>query len=153
MQTIIARRSELLEIEPDEPDMLHSVLCKIPKPLALETWIPDTMDLFRQYPPESCLRNWRSLSSSSVLKTTHDPAALPEQSLADGEKMFLTQQRQLRRAKQLQYLRSTMWVHRRRAGAFGFALLVAVLSYSFRDYGNSHSFVSSYMWLRRTIGG
>lgn len=132
-QIIVSRRDQLLDIEPDEPEMMHSVLCKLPKPLELDNWISEAMSLYRRHPPDSLhSMKWRWISSNSVLKTTRDPVLLSRQSLADGEKMFRAQERDMRLNKRLQKLRSSLWIYRRRFGAVGIALVVAVVSYWIR---------------------
>ncbi|KAK5724069.1 GTPase-activating protein gyp8 [Elasticomyces elasticus] len=94
-----SRKSELLEIEEDEPEMLHSILSKLPKPLNLESLIQRTSEIYKQHPPEALPgRAWNRVSANSVLKTTHDPRQLARQTLADGEKLFEKQAFEIKRA-------------------------------------------------------
>lgn len=97
---MISRRKELLDFEADEPEILHAILSKLPKPLDLDRLIRRASELFTQHPPEKLPdRAWRSISINSVLKTTHgDPQQLARQGLADGERMFERQAAELRRA-------------------------------------------------------
>ncbi|KAK0735888.1 rab-GTPase-TBC domain-containing protein [Apiosordaria backusii] len=64
-----SRRGELLGIPEDEPEMLHSVLSKLPQPLDLEGLITSAVALEKEFPPEG-LRSWRrEIGRWSVLKT------------------------------------------------------------------------------------
>ncbi|KAL8934249.1 MAG: hypothetical protein Q9211_005330, partial [Gyalolechia sp. 1 TL-2023] len=68
---ILSRREELFEIPADEPEMLHSILSKLPKPLDLEALITQTTSLYMDFPPERLpFRSWARISPFSVLKTT-----------------------------------------------------------------------------------
>ena len=129
----MSRRMELLEIDHDEPEMLHSILSKLPKPLDLESLIGKTQDLFKKCPPEKLpQRAWSHVSPFSVLKTTRDPLALSTQTLQDGEKYFDNQARQIQRQDQIKALRRRVRAlalrYRRPARWTGAALLVAVLA-------------------------
>jgi len=125
----MSRKKELLEIEPDEPEILGSILTKLPQPLNLEKLISDTMDLFHRHPPQSLpLGAWRRVSEYSVLKTTHDPDNLSKQTLRDGERLFVKQVRQLRRAELMIKIQTRLWKYRRPVRSVGIALLVGALS-------------------------
>lgn len=131
-----SRKKELLEIEPDEPEMLHSVLSKLPKPLDLEDLIQQTRTLAQHHPPEQLpWRVWARISASSVLKTTHHADRLATQTLAQGEAYFRTQAAEIARQEQWQRrrLRARALVarYRRPAGWTGAALLVAVFALYF----------------------
>lgn len=153
-QIIVSRKAELLEIEEDEPEMLHSILCKLPKTLNLDKWIEDCMTLFLSHPPESLLSsNWRWISSSSVLKTIRDPTSLAHQTLQDGERMFQIQDRQMRMLKQLKTAKSTIWARRRPMGAVGFAVAVAVVSYWLRRDGFSTLLLSGWYRIKIALFG
>ncbi|KAK3074778.1 GTPase-activating protein gyp8 [Teratosphaeriaceae sp. CCFEE 6253] len=96
---IEARKAELLDIDADEPDMLHFILSKLPKPLNLERLIHRASEIYAQHPPERLPgRAWSRVSPNSVLKTTHDPRKLATQTLRDGEVMFEKQAAEIRRA-------------------------------------------------------
>lgn len=145
-QIILSRKDELLEIEPDEPEILHSILSKLPKPLNLEKLIADTMDLFHRHPPEMLTTGaWRQISSYSVLKTTRDPSRLAQQTLQDGERLFVKQARQLRLVQLLVETRSKFWKFRRPTGALGLAVLIGVLSW-WLQCDNSGSLISK-VWI------
>ncbi|TKA82678.1 hypothetical protein B0A55_01482 [Friedmanniomyces simplex] len=129
-----SRKAELLDIEEDEPEMLHSILSKLPKPLKLESLIQRTSELYQQHPPESLPgRAWSRVSANSVLKTTHDPQLLAKQTLADGEVLFERQAAEIKRADDWKR-RKLRWrqlarKYRRpaRAATYGGATIVAVV--------------------------
>ncbi|KAB8336874.1 hypothetical protein FH972_021182 [Carpinus fangiana] len=125
---------ELLDIEPDEPEMLHSVLSKLPQPLDLEGLIAKTTLLYDQHPPHKLPgTSWAKVSSNSVLKTTLDPRVLAGQSLHDGQSYFDKQAAEIRRLEFLRSVQSRLWQYRRPAAAFAVAFAVAVLSYWLRN--------------------
>lgn len=136
---VLSRKQELLEIEADEPEMLHAILSKLPKPLDLEGLIERTIELRRQHPLHRLPgRVWSRISSSSVLKTTQDPDALLRQTLQDGERYFEKEAAEIRRrdalkAKQ-QQLRALYRRHRRSALLTGAAVLVAVVGVVMRRF-------------------
>lgn len=130
---VMSRKPELLEIDQDEPEMLHSVLSKLPKPLDLEGLIRRTRALFRSHPPERLPnRIWRTVSSNSVLKTTRDPHALAAQTLQDGERLFQKQSAEIRRQDAVRYAKQRIQAlahrYRRPAQWTGAAILVAMLA-------------------------
>ncbi|SPQ23720.1 80f825f7-5134-45c8-bb37-e3a80021d49e [Thermothielavioides terrestris] len=51
-----ARRAELFATPPDEPEMLHSILSKLPVPLDLEALLAEAARLEREVPPSACAR-------------------------------------------------------------------------------------------------
>lgn len=124
---IISRRDELFEIPAEEPEMLHSVLSKLPKPLNLEALISRAMTLFEEHPPESLpSRAWAKVSVYSVLKTTRNSAR--NQTLEDGEDLFELQAMQLRRNEMQKRAMATIWKYRRPASRIGLACLVGIIS-------------------------
>ena len=129
---ILSRRKELLEIEADEPDMLHFTLSKLPQSLDLEQLVSQTMILFREHPPETLpFRAWKKISVYSVLKTTQAPGGggIPRaQTLAEGELLFTKQVALLGRAQLRQQMWATIWRHRQSIKAGGIALLVTLVS-------------------------
>ncbi|KAI1272568.1 rab-GTPase-TBC domain-containing protein [Xylaria sp. FL0933] len=106
---VLRRRPELLDT--DEPDMLHSVLSKLPADLDLDAVIAEASLLFDAHPPES-LRSWHAISSASVLKTTRDVEGLRRQSLTDGRALFERQVRELRWAERRQKMAQVAWANR-----------------------------------------
>ena len=134
-QIVLQRSEELFEIPSDEPEMLHSILSKLPKPLELDTLISNTIELFENHPPET-LKTWPAISKSSVLKTARWPDQATSQSLEDGMAYFENQVKELQRAEQRDRVLATIWKYRRPARNIGLAVLVGVLSF----------------WLRRSSG-
>lgn len=137
---IISRKNELLEIEAEEPEMLHSILSKLPKPLDLEYLIRRTIELYQQHPPEKLPgRIWAHVSSSSVLKTTHDFHKLSQQSLQDGERWFDREATAIRRRDDLQAkkqrLKAIALRYRRPAAWTSAAVLVAIFAIYSRNTG------------------
>lgn len=124
---ILSRRKELFDIPADEPEMLHSVLSKLPKPLNLEVLISETMVLFIDHPPEELpSRVWAKISYCSVLKTTR--ASIRNQSLEDGEEYFQLQALQLRRRELRKEAMMRMWKYRRTIGGIGLTVIVGLAS-------------------------
>ncbi|KAI1800504.1 rab-GTPase-TBC domain-containing protein [Daldinia bambusicola] len=115
-QIVLRRRDELFQH--DEPDMLHFTLSKLPQDLDLDAVIVDAAALFERYPPES-LRSWRSVSSSSTLKTARDVSACAAQTLEDGHRFFEKQHRELVWAQRRDEVLRTAWANR--------ALILAVV--------------------------
>lgn len=129
----MSRKKELLEIDHDEPEMLHSILSKLPKPLDLEGLIGRTQALFKQFPPERLPHwTWMRISAHSVLKTTRDPHDLAQQTLNHGEELFDKQASEVRRQEQFRAFRQRAQAlatrYRRPAGWTGAAVFVAVLA-------------------------
>lgn len=134
---VMTRKKELLEIDHDEPEMLHSILSKLPKPLELENLIHGTRTLFGRYPPERLPNGaWRRVSSNSVLKTTPNPQALSMQSLREGEQLFEKHATEIRRYDALVSARKRIgalaYRYRRPARWTGAAVLIAVLALCMR---------------------
>jgi len=138
-QIVLQRSNELFETPADEPEMLHSILSKLPKPLDLEILIANTVKLIEKHPP-SKLKGWRSISQYSALKTSSYPEQTASQTLEDGETFFKKQVKELQRAEQREKLLATMWKYRRPAGRAGLVVLVGVLSYWLRKSGPSGLF-------------
>ena len=137
---MLSRKQELLEIEAEEPEMLHAILSKLPKPLDLEGLIQRTIELRTQYPPNRLPgRVWSRISSSSVLKTTQDSEALHRQTLKDGERFFHQEATEIRRRDAvkagLQQVQAIYQRHRRPALLTGGAMLVAILGFVMRLAG------------------
>ncbi|KAH6673709.1 rab-GTPase-TBC domain-containing protein, partial [Halenospora varia] len=127
-QIVLQRSEELFETPADEPEMLHSILSKLPKPLDLESLISGTVRLFEKYPPEQ-LRPWRQISQSSVLKTARWQNQILNQTLEDGEVFFKKQVKELEWANRREKAFKAIWKYRRPATGIGLAVTVAVVSY------------------------
>ncbi|KAL8650595.1 MAG: hypothetical protein Q9210_003729 [Variospora velana] len=130
---VLSRREELFDIPADEPEMLHSVLSKLPKPLDLEALISDTMSLYGRYPPESLpFRAWSKISPFSVLKTTQ--GNFRQQTLSDGVGLFEKQVAQLHREQLLEHAKATLWKYRRPSRRVGLVIFVGVMAFCLRRY-------------------
>jgi len=127
-QIVLQRSDELFETPADEPEMLHSILSKLPKPLDIEALIANTIRLFNDHPPET-LRMWWSISSSSVLKTARWHNQLSSQSLEDGELYFMKQSKELEWAERRKQALKTLWKYRKPASTVGLAVLFGILSF------------------------
>lgn len=152
----MSRKDELLEIEADEPEMLHSILSKLPKPLNLEDLISRTVQLFQEYPPLRLPgRAWRHVSSNSVLKTTQDFHRLSQQSLADGEMFFTKEAAEIRRRDALVQRQRQLSLlarrYRRPASWFSGAVLVAVMAFYFRGTALSPAILGSMSALQQRL--
>ena len=124
---ILSRREELFDVPADEPEMLHSILSKLPKPLDLEALVSTTMMLFDEHPPEDLpSRAWDKISSYSVLKTTRTPEE--NHSIQDGEAIFELQVLQLRRQEYRERAMIKLWKYRRPVGGLGLAVVVGLMS-------------------------
>lgn len=135
-QIVLQRSQELFEIPSDEPDMLQSILSKVPQPLDVETLISNTIKLFEKHPPEK-LRTWSRISKSSVLKTARWPHQTAQQTLRDGEMYFKKQVKELQwaeRRKHVMTALSTPSNYKKPVGGVAVAVLIGVLS----------------MWVRRS---
>lgn len=129
-QIVINRRAELFETEPDEPEMLHSILSKLPQPLNLEDLITSTSQLFDRHPPEKLGRAWKvGISEHSVLKTARSTQTCAGQSEDVGGYLFSQQVLELQRAERMERMLKTLWKYRRPAKAVGVAVLVGILAY------------------------
>ncbi|EGX46508.1 hypothetical protein AOL_s00109g80 [Orbilia oligospora ATCC 24927] len=101
---VMSRQEELFDIPDTEPEMLHSILCKLPKPLDLEGLISKAIDLQSSHPPHT-LGVWSKVPSSSVLKTYRSPVRSSgsvvkknvKRDLLRGEALFKKQASQLSR--------------------------------------------------------
>lgn len=121
-----SRREELFDTPEDEPEMLHSILSKLPKPLDLERLISDTVELFEAYPPER-LPSWRwGISENSVLKTARHQEG--QQTMEDGRKFFERQVKELQWMERKQKARKWMWKNRKPVRTLGLAVLVGIIA-------------------------
>jgi TBC1 domain family member 20 len=147
---VLQRSDELFETPADEPEMLHSILSKLPKPLDLERLIQNARQLFEKHPPET-LRGWRSVSGNSVLKTTANSDAAEKQTLDDGKMYFQAQVRELEWAERRENIVNNLWKYRKPASAIGVAVLVGVLSFYIRKSSGSSGLnfmPTTHKWLR-----
>ncbi|KAH8889786.1 hypothetical protein GQ53DRAFT_651850 [Thozetella sp. PMI_491] len=118
-----SRREELFDTPSDEPEMLHSILSKLPSPLDLEALIGSATELSKSHPPET-LRAWRAISKASVLKTARDGAV--DQSMEDGRIFFDRQVAELQWREWKKKALKKAWQYRTPVSGLGLALLVGV---------------------------
>ncbi|KAK3987801.1 rab-GTPase-TBC domain-containing protein [Cladorrhinum sp. PSN332] len=128
-----SRREELLDIPFDEPEMLHSVLSKLPNPLDLEGLIRDAGGLMKEFPPEK-LPQWKRISRWSVLKTGRTGV---QWKLEEGEEFFEKQVKELEWKEKRDKTLKMLWQYRRPARTVGFAVVVGVLAVLLRRYSGS----------------
>lgn len=128
-QIVIDRRDEIFEV--DEADMLHVILGKVPPNMDLDALIADSIVLFHKHPPEK-LQSWRSISSSSTLKTVRNVDDCAEQTMEDGHKYFEKQAKELHWTELQDRVKATIWAYRRPATTVGTALAVAALAFYLR---------------------
>ncbi|CZT00828.1 related to GTPase-activating protein gyp10 [Rhynchosporium graminicola] len=147
-QIVLQRSDELFETPADEPEMLHSILSKLPKPLDIEALVVSTIQLFEDHPPEN-LRVWRSISSSSVLKTARWHNQLSSQSLEEGERYFMQQSKEIVRAERRKQVLKIMWKYRDPAGTVGLAIFIGVVSFWLRKSPAPSGMLGS-LWRRFT---
>ena len=134
---ILSRKAELLDIPADEPDMIHSVLSKLPKPLDLEALISMTMTVYTNYPPETLpFGAWVKVSPFSVLKTTYGESKV--HTLQAGQDLFTLQQLQLRRQQMRERCLDAAWRYRKPAGRILLAIGVGLISIWLRRRMNNN---------------
>jgi hypothetical protein len=143
-QIVLNRSEELFDTPADEPEMLHSILSKLPKPLNLERLISDTTKLLEQHPPES-LPLWSKISRSSVLKTARSPEQVAKQSLKDGQIYFEKQVKELQWAERREKIIRKLWKNKNPAILIGVGVLVGLLSYHMRKSPSIYHLVSE-LW-------
>ncbi len=141
---IISRRSDLLEIPPDEHDMLFFTLQKLPQPLDLEPLIQGALRLFRDHPPERLSRRvWQRMSSSSVLKTSRS-LEHPE-SINAAEKYLKKQAEEVRWEERKQKALRSAFRHKRPLATTALAVAIGAMSLWLRRSGNDRLIVSFLM--------
>ncbi|KAH5240636.1 hypothetical protein HBI72_209200 [Parastagonospora nodorum] len=128
---VLSRREELLEIDQEDEDILYVMLGKLPQPFDVEFHLARTLELYERLPPASLGSwEWWRISSSSALKTSADVSDLHRLTLEDGERLFLQQEKDVRRQQALRrvgqnalYIRRRLWFYRR-YGYVGLAVIV-----------------------------
>lgn len=151
-QIVLNRRAELFETEPDEPEMLHSILSKLPQPLDLEALIVSTAQLFDRHPPEKLGSAWtRGISEHSVLKTARSPQACAGQSEAVGGYFFSQQVLELQRAERMARALIMLKKYRKPAGALGIAVLVGLMAYWMRRFSIPNGIIGRGHMLGRSV--
>jgi hypothetical protein len=154
---VLSRKEELMEIEPNDMDMMHFTLSKLPQSLDLDALIEKTVQLYAQHPPATLpFRVWRRISANSVLKTTANRAALTNQTLEDGEMWLDKQAKELARQKawdeRVKHVKLKMWMYRRPA-LFGVAVAVGIIGlYLGRTKGADRLWISGVPGLKVFAG-
>ncbi|KAI1001460.1 hypothetical protein K3495_g6739 [Podosphaera aphanis] len=126
-QIILQRADELFLTPTDEPEILQSILSKLPKSLDIEILIQNTVSLFERHPPEE-LKAWHTISRNSVLKTTRWPDEAVKQSLEMGHKYFKDQVIEIQWSERRDQIQKTLWSYRRPVAGIGLSLLVGIFS-------------------------
>jgi TBC1 domain family member 20 len=145
-QIVLNRREELFDTPASEPEMLHSILSKLPQPLDLERLITDTVALFERHPPES-LRSWRGISDASVLKTARHVEVCAAQSLDDGRRFFDKQVKELKWAESRDKVFKMMWACRQPAKGIALAILIGAVAVYVRRSPTALGYLST-VWSR-----
>lgn len=123
-----SRRDELFDTPDDEPEMLHSILSKLPRPLDIDALVAAAADLFDTYPPER-LRVWRGISSASVLKTARGSTrVVAVQTMEDGKAFFDQQVKELEWVERKKRVQKVLWRYRGPVRAMGLAILVGAVA-------------------------
>ncbi|KAK6537610.1 hypothetical protein TWF694_011790 [Orbilia ellipsospora] len=154
---VMSRREELFDIPDTEPEMLHSILCKLPKPLNLEGLISKAIDLQSSHPPES-LRIWSKLPSSSVLKTYPSPLKNTnftfekevQSDLSKGEALFKKQETQLARDTFKTQLVNNLQTHK---GMIGWTVLAGVSAVALGYYLGKRGMDTKAIWQSLATAG
>jgi TBC1 domain family member 20 len=139
---IIGRKDELLEIPPDEPEMLHFTLSKLPTPLNLESLIDSAVRLLAEHPPHTLPGGaWSRVSKNSVLKTTVPPTQVCTQSEDMAKERFDAHAREIRRREALEKtwkgFRRGLYRHRLLVRSTGLAVVVGVVALLLGKYTTS----------------
>ncbi|CAK7231949.1 GTPase-activating protein gyp8 [Sporothrix bragantina] len=159
-----AHRDALFATPADEPEMLHHILSKLPGRAGgsrgqsgdddddvegkssppLDELIADAAQLAEDHPPHT-LPAWRSVPSSSVLKTADDSGKSAQKPLAtgltvaDGERLFHEHVRELeaaeRRRQQVAHVRKLLWQYKGPMRAVGVAVIVGAVAIALRRSG------------------
>lgn len=147
-QIVLNRRAELFETPASEPEMLHSILSKLPQPLDLDKLINDTDALFKEHPPEH-LRSWHGISNASVMKTARDVKVCAKQTLEDGQRFFEQQSKELlwadRRKKMARVIRS----YKPPTRTIAISLLVGIIAATLGLTQPWAYLFNAWAWLRR----
>ncbi|ORY64895.1 rab-GTPase-TBC domain-containing protein [Pseudomassariella vexata] len=146
-QIVLNRREELFYTPANEPEMLHSILSKLPHPLRLQELIEETGNLFERHPPES-LYAWPRVSKASVMKTARDVKTCAAQSMGDGERFFERQLRELQWADTREKMVRTFWMYRKPARGMALAIVVGVAAVYLRRSPGIWAYLAP--WLRWT---
>lgn len=136
---MLQRRDELFDIPDDEPEMLHSILSKLPKPLDLEGLISKALRLLEEYPPEK-LSTWVQISNKSVLKTSRRAGPFgskdsPAHSdLLQAEQLLVKQAAEVERKRKLKEICDQVIKYKPQALKIGVTIVVGVSAVAIGAY-------------------
>jgi hypothetical protein len=137
----ISRRSELLEMPPEESDMLTFVISKLPQTFDIDARIQDALALFRDHPPQTLPGFvWWRLSQYSVLKTSRRIET--PQSLEEAERFCQKQIEQLHRQELMEKRALLLYKYRRPATSLAAMLMVGAFAVWLRRSGHDKVFWS-----------
>ncbi|KAK6507478.1 hypothetical protein TWF481_005909 [Arthrobotrys musiformis] len=147
---VMSRREELFDIPDTEPEMLHSILCKLPKPLDLEGLISKAIDLQSSHPPHT-LRIWSKIPTSSVLKTYKSPLRsgnsvfkkTVKRDLSRGEALFRKQASQLSREQFKTQVMTNLQTHK---SMIGWTVLAGVSAVALGYYLGKRGLDTKAVW-------
>jgi TBC1 domain family member 20 len=126
------RRKELEAIDPEDHDMLHFTLSKMPQSMDFDALIGDAHSLLTEIPPDSLGTAWRRIPSASALRTADTPEDVRSQSLEQAEEWRQEQaahsSRLEKREKLLRNAKILAKKYRRPISLTGTALAVALLA-------------------------
>ena len=130
----ISRRSELLDMAPDEPDMLTFVISKLPQTFDIDARIQDALAIFQKHPPQTLPGFvWWRISQYSVLKTSRHVSQ--PQSLLEAESLCGKQIQQLHRQELLWKRARLAYRYRKPATSLTAMLMVGALAVWMRKSG------------------
>jgi TBC1 domain family member 20 len=131
----ISRRTELLEMPPDESDMLTFVISKLPQTFDIDARIQDALALFRNHPPQTLPGFiWWRLSRYSVLKTSRH--INQPQSLQEAETLCKKQIQQLHSQEMMRKRALLAYRYRKPAASLTGMLVVGALAIWLRKSGH-----------------
>ena len=134
----ISRRSDLLEMAPDESDMLTFVISKLPQTIDIDARIQDALVLVRNHRPETLPGFvWRRLSQYSVLKTSRHIGQ--PQTLQEAESLCQKQTQQLRSLKLMQKRAMLVYRYRKPAASLTAMIMMGVLAVWLRKSGQDRT--------------
>ncbi|ETI28193.1 hypothetical protein G647_00642 [Cladophialophora carrionii CBS 160.54] len=137
----ISRRSELLEMPPEESDMLTFVISKLPQTFDIDARVQDALALFRDHPPQTLPGFvWWRLSQYSVLKTSR--RIEHPQSLEEAESFGRKQIEQLHRHELMEKRALLLYKYRKPATSLAAMLMVGAFAVWLRRNGHDKVFWS-----------
>ena len=134
----ISRRLELLEMDPDESDMLTFVISKLPQTFDVDARIQDALALFRDHPPQALPGFvWWRLSRYSVLKTSRRISQA--HSLQKAESLCEKQIQQLHSQELMRRRAILAYKYRKPAASLTAMIMVGALAIWLRKGGHDRT--------------